>query len=303
MTEKINLTFLGTSQAIPTARRNHTSILLQYKEENILIDCGEGTQRQFRKARLNPCKLTRILITHWHGDHILGLAGLLQTLLLNGYNKTLYIYGPRGTKQDLHELINLLVPYNKIPLKVEEISEGKFLETKDFYLESMPMQHSIPCNAYAFVEKAKNRIDKSKLKKLKIKNSPLIGKLAKGEDIILEGKKIKAKDLVYRTEQRKITFILDTAINPNCHKIAKDSNILVSEAVYLNNEKDLATLHEHLTAEDAATIAKNSGKNLKALYLSHLSQRYDGNEKLILKEAKPKFKNTLIAEDLMSIQI
>ena len=134
MAEKINLTFLGTSQAIPTAKRNHTSILLQYKAENILIDCGEGTQRQFRKAKLNPCKLTRILITHWHGDHILGLAGLLQTLLLNGYSKTMYIYGPKGTKQDLSALIDLLVPYNKIPLVVQEVSEGKFLETKDFYL-------------------------------------------------------------------------------------------------------------------------------------------------------------------------
>jgi len=95
MSEKITITFLGTSQAIPTARRNHTAILLQYKAENLLIDCGEGTQRQFRKARLNPCKITKLLITHWHGDHILGIPGLLQTLLLNQYNKTLEIYGPR----------------------------------------------------------------------------------------------------------------------------------------------------------------------------------------------------------------
>ena len=79
---KTKITFLGTSQAIPTAKRNHTAVLLSYKDENILIDCGEGTQRQFRKAKLNPCKLTRILITHWHGDHVLGLPGLLQTLAL-----------------------------------------------------------------------------------------------------------------------------------------------------------------------------------------------------------------------------
>jgi len=298
---KIPITFLGTSQAIPTARRNHTSILLQYNGENILVDCGEGTQRQFRKAHLNPCKLTRLLITHWHGDHILGIAGLLQTLLLNGYNKTLYVYGPKGTKNDLGELINLLVPYNKIPIKVQEIEEGKFLETKDFYLEAMPMQHSIPCNAYAFVEKAKTRLDKKKIKQLKIPNSPLLGQLQAGKDIELNGKKIKSSQVTYSTEQNKIVFILDTALNDNCYKITKNANTIITEAVYLNNEADLAALHEHLTAEQAGEIAKEAKVN--ALYLAHLSQRYDNNEKLILKEAKAKFKNTFIAEDLMKILV
>ena len=85
------ITFLGTSDQIPSRSRNHTSILLTYEGENILIDCGEGTQRQFRKANLNPCKITKILISHWHGDHVLGLPGLLSTLALSGYNKTLHI--------------------------------------------------------------------------------------------------------------------------------------------------------------------------------------------------------------------
>jgi len=301
MTTKIPITFLGTSQAIPTAKRNHTAILLQYKDENILIDCGEGTQRQFRKAHLNPCKLTRLLITHWHGDHILGIAGLLQTLLLNSYNKTLYVYGPKGTKQDLHALIDLLVPYNKIPIVIQEVSEGKFFETKDFYLESIPVQHGIPCNAYSFVEKDKTRLDRKKLKKLKLPNSPLVGDLVKGKDIEFNGKKIKSKDIVYHEKGKKITIILDTAHITNCDKLAKNSDIIISEAVYLNDEADLAARHEHLTAEQAAQIAKHA--NAKKLYLSHLSQRYDGNEKLILKEAKKKFANTFIAEDLMSIII
>ncbi len=298
---KIPITFLGTSQAIPTAKRNHTAILLQYGNENILVDCGEGTQRQFRKARLNPCKLTRLLITHWHGDHILGIAGLFQTLLLNGYNKTLHVYGPRGTKQDLNDLIHLLVPYNKIPLVVEEVSEGKFFETKDFYLESIPVKHGIPCNAYSFVEKERIRLDKKKLKKFKIPNSPLLGELQKGKDIEFKGKKIKAKDVTYKSPQKKITIILDTALTDNCHKIAKDSEVLITEAVYLNDEKELARLHEHLTAEQAGQIAKQA--KAKKLYLSHLSQRYDGNERLILKEAKKKFNNTIIAEDLMNIEV
>ena len=95
MTEKIKITFLGTSGSVPSAMKNHPAILLTYQGENILIDCGEGTQRQFRKAKLNPCKINRILITHWHTDHILGLPGLIKTLALSGYKKQLYIYGPR----------------------------------------------------------------------------------------------------------------------------------------------------------------------------------------------------------------
>ena len=104
----MDLTFLGTSQAIPTKSRNHTAMLLRYEDEMILVDCGEGTQRQFRKAEINPCKLTKLLITHWHGDHILGIPGLLQTLALNNYNKTLDVYGPSGTKRFRSKRFNLI---------------------------------------------------------------------------------------------------------------------------------------------------------------------------------------------------
>ncbi|KKK90177.1 hypothetical protein LCGC14_2725720, partial [marine sediment metagenome] len=144
----IKLTFLGTSASIPSAERNHTAILLTYYGENILVDCGEGTQRQFRKARLNPCKITRILITHWHADHILGIPGLLKTLALSGYNKTLFIYGPKGTKILMKTLLKLFAFKGEYNIKVEEVNE-KFFETKDFYLKTKKMTHRVPCNAYA----------------------------------------------------------------------------------------------------------------------------------------------------------
>ena len=145
---KIPIIFLGTSQAIPTTTRNHTAILLKYKNENILIDCGEGTQRQFRKAKINPCKLTRILITHWHGDHILGLPGLFQSLVLNGYRKTLHIYGPKGTKKYIKELSKFF-PIKKLKIKIKEV-KGKFLNTPDFEISALPLQHGCPCNGYVF---------------------------------------------------------------------------------------------------------------------------------------------------------
>src|SRR3989338_9592337 len=191
---KIPIVFLGTSQAIPTAKRNHIAMLLHYKNEAILVDCGEGTQRQFRKAKINPCKITRILLTHFHGDHILGLPGLFQTLALNNYNKTLRIYGPRGTLRFIELMKRLFIPRGNLKIEVKEVS-GKFLETQDFYLEAFPLKHGAPCNAYAFVEKDKIRLDKKKLQKLKLPNSPLLGELQRGKSIEHKGKTIDAKDV------------------------------------------------------------------------------------------------------------
>ena len=297
---KIPIYFLGTSQAIPTAKRNHTAMLLQYKAENILVDCGEGTQRQFRKAKLNPCALTRILITHWHGDHVLGLPGLLQTLALNNYNKTLHIYGPRGTKRFMDLLYSLFVPRGKIKIQVQEINgNGKFLETPDFILEAFAMQHGTPTNAYVFIEKEKLRLDKEKLIKLKLPHSPLLGRLQQGKNIKFKGKTIKAKDVTYKQPGKKIAFILDTAINPNCEKAAQDADLLISEATYTEKESDLAKEYKHLTAKQAAQIAKKA----KQLFLTHISQRYQASEFKILAEAKKVFKNTKLAEDLMKIEV
>jgi ribonuclease Z len=297
---KIPIVFLGTGQAIPTAKRNHTSILLTYKSENILVDCGEGTQRQFRKAKINPCKLTRILITHWHGDHVLGLPGLLQTLALNNYNRTLYIYVPKGTRHYMDLIFRLFVFDGKIRYEIHEVESSKFEETDDFYLEARSMQHRTPCVAYSFVEKEKLRVNKEKLGKLGIKGK-IVSELAKGKDIEFQNKKIKARELTYSQPGRKITFILDTKINENCYKIAENSDLLICESTYTTKESEQAEEYKHLTAAQAAEIAKKA--KAKRLVLTHLSQRYENKEKLILDEAKKVFKNTEIAEDLARIEV
>ena len=297
---KIPIIFLGTSQAIPTARRNHTAVLLKYKSENILVDCGEGTQRQFRKAKINPCKLTRILITHWHGDHVLGLPGLLQTLALNNYNKTLHVYGPRGTEKFMSFMYRLFVFAGKLKIEIHEVS-GKFLETTDFYIEAFPMKHGTPTNAYSFVEKDKIRLDKTKLKKLKLPQSPLLKQLQEGKDIKFNDKTIKSKDVSYTEKGKKIAFILDTIINQECYKAAENADLLIAESTYTKKEADLAKEHKHLTAGQSAQIAKKSQSG--RLILTHISQRYDNKEKFILQEAKKTFPKTEIAEDLMRVEI
>ena len=296
----IKLTFLGTSAQIPTAKRNHTAILLTYDKENILIDCGEGTQRQFRKARLNPGKVTRILITHFHGDHVLGIPGVLQTLSLNEYNKTLYIYGPKGTKEFIKNLLKTFVFKLNYKIKIKEVS-GKFFENNDFYLEAKPMTHGTPTNAYAFIKKGKIRIDKKKLKKSKLPSGPILGKLKQGKDIVINKKKYLAKNLTFKENEKKVSFVLDTSLNNRIVLFVKDSDLLICESSFDSELGDKAKEHKHLTAKQASEIAKKSKS--KKLLLTHVSQRYEKNLKKILNDAKKIFKNSHLVEDFDSFDI
>ena len=294
----VNITFLGTSDAIPSAERNTTSVLLTHGKENILVDCGEGTQRQMRKAKLNPCKITRILITHWHGDHILGIPGLLQTLALSGYNKTLFIYGPKGTTQFMKNLYKIFLFGERNKIKVEEV-QGRFFETEDFYLEAKKMTHGVPCNAYTFVKKGKRKIDKIKLKKSKLPSGPLLKKLKDGKNITYKGKKYLAKNLTSREGDKKISFVFDTTVNKGIVPFVKNSDLLISESTFSSEFEEKAKKHKHLTAKQAAEIAKKA--KVKKLVLTHISQRYQKEPEKILKDAKKIFKNSVIVKDLDNV--
>jgi len=303
MSGQIKVTFLGTGDAMPTAKRNHSAILLTYQGENILIDCGEGTQRQFRLAKLNPCKVTKILITHWHGDHILGLPGMLQTMAFSGYGKELEIYGPKGTKKYVDELFRMFVFVDKFSVKVHEVEkDGIFFDAEDFCLVAKKTFHGVPSLAYNFVKKGLTRIDKNKIKKFKLPHGVHMKKLLEGKDIVLEGRKFKAKELTYKDNDRKISIVLDTAYDKSLAPFVKNSELLIMESSFADEEKKLAGDHKHMTSTQAASVAKDA--NAKALYLTHISQRYENTGfQEVLKEAKKKFKNTHLAEDLMSIEI
>jgi len=297
----MNLTFLGTGDDIPSRSRNHTSILLRFNEENILFDCGEGTQRQFRKAGLNPCKITRILITHWHGDHVLGLPGLLSTLAMSGYNKTLYIYGPEGIKERIKKVLDVFNFYKNYEIKIEEVKSGVFYEGKNFYLSCEEMEHGIPTLAYSFVNKRGIRIDKEKLKKSGLPEGPLLQKLKEGKDITYEGKKFKAKDLVYEEEDKKISVVLDTKLNKKIVPFVKESDILISEGTYSKELTKEAEEHLHLTVTQAAEVAKKA--KVKKLILTHISSRYLKDMKSLLSEAKEVFSESYLVKDLDSVEV
>ena len=266
----------------------------------MLFDCGEGIQRQFRKARINPCRITRLFITHWHGDHVLGIPGLLQTLALNDYSKTLKIYGPKGTKEYLSKMMETFARTWRVSIDISEVSAGNIIETEDFIVGAENAKHNISCLAYNFAEKDKLRIDKKKLAKIKISNSPVLGKLKQGKDIIINGKKINYKSVTYLQNGRKVSIVLDTLFDDKIVKFARNSDLLICEATYLD-EAELAKAYYHLTVSDAVRIAKLSKS--KKLVLIHMSQRHSLNEKKFLDLAKKAFKNTEIGRDLMRFEI
>jgi len=287
---------------LPTKERNTTSILINYKSENILIDCGEGTQRQMRKINFSPSKLTRILITHWHGDHVLGLPGLLETLSKQDYTKTLKIYGPKGIKKSIENIYNLFInPINRINLEIKEISRsGKLIDEKDFTIYTQKLDHTTTCYGYSFIEKDKRRINLGYTKKLGLIKDPILGKLQQGKTITYKGKKITPEKGTILQKGKKITIILDTKLTKETIKFAKNSDLLISESTFSRELKDRAKETKHMTSEDAAYLAKKS--NSKKLIITHFSQRNKG-EKDIEKEAKKIFKQTIAAKDLFTYEL
>ncbi len=300
----MELVFLGTSSMIPTKSRNHSAIALLYEGETMLFDCGEGTQRQLRLAKISPGKITRLLITHWHGDHVLGIPGLIQTLAASEYSKTLTIHGPKGTKEFMRRILNAFLCEDRISMQIEEADEGKVLETDSYIIKAMRLMHTAPTLAYSFEEKDKLRVNMDYLKKHGLVNNPIIKDLQLGKNIKWNGKTIKAKDATTVKEGKKITIALDTGLTPQLEKklveFAKNSDILVMESTFGEEYKDKAKEYTHLTASQAAMIAKKS--KAKKLFLTHFSQRYKTVENL-KNQAIKIFKNTECAEDLMRAKI
>ena len=296
----IEILFLGTSSMIPTKDRNHSSLLLSYKDQGILVDCGEGTQRQLRIAGIKPHKITKVLISHWHGDHVLGLPGLIQNLGAHNYTSTLEIYGPKGSKKYLKHLMSGIIQQERVKYTVKELSKSTFFKNKDFTLSSTPVKHNTPCLAYSFQEQNKRKINLKYLKKFKLTQHPLLGKLQKGKTITYKGRKISPSKATTLIPGKKITIITDTAPTPSLNTLAKNSDLLIAESTWGSELKEFVEKRKHLTAELAAQLAKKSKS--KKLILTHFSQRYS-NLKPLEKQAQKIFPETELAEDFKKIEI
>jgi len=296
----MQILFLGTSSMVPTKERNQSGVLISYKSEGILVDCGEGTQRQLKIAGIKLTKITKILISHWHGDHVLGLPGLIQSMSAAGYDKTLEIYGPVGTKKFMNKLFGVFVFDKKINIEVNEIRKGKFFENKDFILEVRPLKHNIETLGYSLVEKDRRKINLKFINKLKIPHGPLLGKLQHGKSIMWKGKKIDLDKATYKVKGKKVTIISDTLSCKDANVLAKEADLLICESTYSSDLENKSMKYKHMTSKQAAELAKRS--KVKQLILTHFSARYKDIDELI-KDAKNYFENVSCAKDFMKIDL
>ncbi|MGC8571689.1 MAG: ribonuclease Z [Candidatus Micrarchaeia archaeon] len=289
----MKIVFLGTSGSAPTKERNLPSVALEYNGEIILFDCGEGTQRQMIKNSLNLSKINKIFISHIHGDHIIGLAGIVRTLALNNREKALYVFVPKGEEKGIKALLTFDKIKLNYPIIINEIKSGIIDKNKDYIIKAFKLKHSIPTYGFIFKELDKLRFYKDKCTKYGIKGTMFIDLKEKGF-ININNKKIFLKDITYKKEGKKIVYATDTRPTNNTINAAKDSNLLIHEATYADENKDLAKERKHSTATEAATIAKKA--NCKKLALFHISSRYHSID-MMKKEATKIFKNTIIPND------
>lgn len=295
--------FLGTSSVYPTKNRNHQAIALKYGGEILLFDCGEGTQRQMRIAKLKLSKISKIFISHWHGDHVLGLPGLLQSCAMENRTKPLELWGPPTTKERIKHIRKTYEADFPFKIVIHEVKNKKTQivdEELSYEILAAPLVHPCECIGFSFKEKDKIKINKEYLKKFNLTNDPIIKKLQQGKNITWKSKKIKAKDATFIEKGKKITYIVDTSETKNILDLAKKSDLLICESTYLNELKDQAKERGHLTAKQAGNIAKKA--KVDKLIITHFSQRYPKTTPL-LNEARGKFKNTYAAKDFMEVTV
>jgi ribonuclease Z len=299
----MEITFLGTSTSAPTKTRNHPAIHVKFLNHNFLWDCGEGTQRQMALAGISPFKVSQIFVTHVHGDHLLGIGGLLQTQGILERKTAMSIFGPRGIKKYVDFFANWEYSFRDYEIDIKEIKEGIVYEDEDFKMTAFRGEHKqCPNYGYIFEEKVEANLDKEKLRKMGLEGNPACRELKEKGKIVWRGKTVLLKNVSKPVRRGiKVVYTGDSEPCDEILKAARDADLLISEATFSEELADKAHDYGHMTTKDAARIAKKAG--VHRLILTHISPRYDDNPKELEKEARELFKNTDIASDFMRIDI
>jgi ribonuclease Z len=297
--------FLGTSASAPSAKRGLSGQIVSHNEYRFLIDCGEGTQRQILQSGIGFKRLTRILLTHGHLDHILGLGGLLSTFLRWEAIDELEILGGRSTLERVRTLLyDVVLRGNQppMPLVLKEIKPGVIFEADDFTVTAFLVTHRGPdCLGFVFEAKARRPFLSQKADELGVPFGPERRELVAGNAITLsDGRRIMPDDVLGPWEKgSKLVVVGDAGRTDNLIEVCKDADGLVIESTYLDEEAEMATQFSHLTARMGAELAIKAG--VKKLILTHISRRY--REKDVIAEAQSIFPNTVVARDFDTYQI
>ena len=290
-----DLIILGTSSQQPTRYRNHGAYLFRWNNEGLLFDPGEGTQRQFIFADIAPTVITRIFVSHFHGDHCLGLGSILMRLNLDKVTHPIHCYYPASGKKYFDRL-RFGTSYHELIQVVEHPVEkaGIVHDDGSFLIEATFLEHGIDNIGWRITEAPSRKFDRQKLQQYGIQG-PNVTLLEKNKELIIDSRRITLDDVSEVRPGESIAVVIDTRVCSQAVEIAKNARILLAESTYLEEERDLARKHYHLTAKDAAIMASEAGA--EELILTHFSARYL-NAKVFEDEARPYFANTHAAEDL-----
>ncbi|HQR39282.1 MAG TPA: ribonuclease Z [Blastocatellia bacterium] len=296
-------TVLGTSSGRPTPRRNLSAGALQLDGLWVLFDCGEGTQYQLLRTDLRLSRLRYVFVTHMHGDHILGLPGLLGTLNLARHDQPVDVYGPPGIVRYLREVSRATYFRPMFELNVHEVEPGTVVSTDQFTVEAARLDHRVVAHGYSLTECDRpGRFRLEDARRLGIPEGPLYGRLQRGEQVTLDdGRVIEPSDVV--DPQRsglRVAYVTDTGPTDAAVGLARNADLLVHEATYTTELESEARDRGHSTAADAATVARRA--NARHLVITHYSPRYE-DPRPLLAEARAIFPNTTAARDLLEVDI
>ncbi len=300
MISSIRLYFLGTGGSWPTPQRNTLSIGIRINDEAILFDCGESTQTSLMKSSLSLMKIKRIFITHFHGDHFLGLPGLIQTMSFYGRTDQLEIYGPIGASSVLGNLLSLGYYSLNFEIRIEELRGSGSVDFGEYSVAYAQANHTIPALSFSLVEKDYAKLEESKIKELKVPRR-LLEKIRREGSALVDGRTIRIEDISGGVRKgRKVSYSGDTRRDANLLELFRNSTVLIHESTGERGNESKVISYGHSTGMDAALQARNS--NSKKLVLVHFSPRYNDINP-ILEEARSVFSNVVAAEELMEMEV
>jgi ribonuclease Z len=303
LTSMFALTFLGTSASVPSTERNHPALLVEAAGKRVLIDCGEGTQRQLLRGGAGFRRLDRILLTHAHLDHVLGIPGLFSTLGLRQQSDVMTVHGGQGTLDIVIRMLAGLWGTGRAPIPAEfaPLIEGQVIDAGDFTIDCFPVRHrDTDSFGFSFRSPARRHLERERLAGLGVPDGPMRGELAAGRPVVIAGRTIDPEDVLGPPSGgRKLVVIGDTETTDGLSKHVVDADLLVVEATFLDRDAATARDYGHLTAREAAAFA--AANNVGQLVLNHMSGRYRDEE--ILAEAIGIFPNTRVAADFDHIVI
>ena len=300
----IRVVFLGTSGSVPTLKRSLPAVMVQCPRELWMFDCGESTQRQMMQAKVSFHKKLKVFLTHLHGDHVLGLPGVLQTMALMDRKEPVSVYGPVGIKDFLLCAKETLKFGLTFPVEISEIlSEGIILDEEEYSVEAARSNHAVDSYAYAFIEKPRpGKFYPKKALTLGVPEGELWSKLQGGEKIKLaDDRVVKPSDVMGPLRSgRKIVYTGDTRPFEGFAKFAAGADLVIHDCTFDDSLSEKAAVDGHSTPSQAAGQAKAAGA--KRLVLTHISARYP-DASVLLEQAKKVFANTMLAEDFMELEL